>query len=364
MTVLKRYELARVFSPTTGTGSPLTLGAAVPGYRTYADAGVINGDLVPYCIRDGVASELGSGIYSSTGPTLTRNVIASTNFNNPINLSGLAEVFIGPRAADFGTGANQALLLDDTGKIPAVDGTQITGVIKKAGDTMNGTLTMGGTTTPTIQFTPTAGATTIATLYQSANALTFGTSGVSNNVVINLVNGETTFAFPVTLPSSNPTLVDHATRKAYVDTKVPFTGGTMTGQLRLVGTGTNDNAASGIVGEFVETISGNIGISANTWTAVASRTMAAGDWDISGAIHIVGTVTANSAFYISLNSTAATINLTHGFVQNGIVPSSADIYAILPPRRLSLSAAQNWFLNFICFAACTVTGSVYARRIR
>jgi hypothetical protein len=119
MTVLKRYELARVYTSSIGTGSPLGLGAAVPGYLTFPQAGVQNNDLVPYAIRDGVDSEVGTGVYSSAGPTLTRNVSKSTNADAPINLSGSAEIFIGPRAADFGAGPNQALLLDDNGRIPS-----------------------------------------------------------------------------------------------------------------------------------------------------------------------------------------------------------------------------------------------------
>jgi hypothetical protein len=120
MTVLKRYELARVYTSSIGTGSPLSLGAAVPGYLTFAQAGAQNDDLVPYSIRDGVDSEVGIGVYNSTGPMLTRNVSKSTNADAPINLSGSAEIFSGPRAADFGVGPNQALTLDDNGRIPSI----------------------------------------------------------------------------------------------------------------------------------------------------------------------------------------------------------------------------------------------------
>jgi hypothetical protein len=41
-----------------------------------------------------------------------------------------------------GTAANDVVQLDGTGKLPAVDGTQVTGVVKKAGDTMTGTLSL------------------------------------------------------------------------------------------------------------------------------------------------------------------------------------------------------------------------------
>ncbi len=94
------YNLARVVTATTGTGT-VTLGSAVSGFLSFADAGVQNGDVVSYAIKDGTSSEIGTGTYSSTGPTLTRTVINSTNSGNAINLSGSAEVFITPNAADF-----------------------------------------------------------------------------------------------------------------------------------------------------------------------------------------------------------------------------------------------------------------------
>jgi hypothetical protein len=117
MAILKRFDLARQYCSTVGTG-PLVLGAAVPGYMTYADAGAVDGDLVAYTAREGVNGETGSGIYSSTGPQITRNVRRSTNGGAPIDLTGSAEVFSGVQALDFGILANQALLLDDAGKIP------------------------------------------------------------------------------------------------------------------------------------------------------------------------------------------------------------------------------------------------------
>jgi hypothetical protein len=97
----KLYNLARVTTATTGTGT-VTLGAAVAGYLTFADAGVQNGDVVAYAIKDGSNSEIGRGAYSSAGPTLARDVIyRSSNAGAAISLSGAAEVFITPAAEDL-----------------------------------------------------------------------------------------------------------------------------------------------------------------------------------------------------------------------------------------------------------------------
>ena len=94
------YSLARVRTPTTGTGT-ITLGAAVPGFLTFALAGAQNGDDIAYSIRDGVHSEIGHGTYTSATLTLTRTVRKSTNGDAAISLSGNAEVVISPAAEDI-----------------------------------------------------------------------------------------------------------------------------------------------------------------------------------------------------------------------------------------------------------------------
>lgn len=87
-------------SETTGTGS-LTLGTAVSGCLTFANAGVANGTVVSYGISDGANSEVGKGTYSSDGPTLSRDsVLASTNDGGKINCTGTQHVFITSLAQD------------------------------------------------------------------------------------------------------------------------------------------------------------------------------------------------------------------------------------------------------------------------
>ena len=93
----KRFNRVRVATATTGTGS-LTLGAARTGFRSFAEAGAVNGDEVVYLIEDGVAWEIGSGIL--TGTTLTRFVL-ELNDDDLLNLSGAAEVASTVRAQDL-----------------------------------------------------------------------------------------------------------------------------------------------------------------------------------------------------------------------------------------------------------------------
>lgn len=96
----KLYSLAKMNTATTGTGT-ITLSTVASGFITFANAGVSNGETVTYCIEDGANREVGYGVYTSSGTTLTRNVLRSTNSNNAINLSGSAVVGITAAAENF-----------------------------------------------------------------------------------------------------------------------------------------------------------------------------------------------------------------------------------------------------------------------
>lgn len=99
------YDLARMTTATTGTGT-ITLGSAatVGGttYLSFAAAGVADGATVTYAIADTNASEIGRGVYTASGTTLTRaTILKSTNSNAAINLSGTAQVFVTAAAEDI-----------------------------------------------------------------------------------------------------------------------------------------------------------------------------------------------------------------------------------------------------------------------
>ena len=142
----KLYNLAGMSTATTGTGT-ITLGSAMSGHLTFAQAGVSDGDTVTYAIKDGAASEIGRGVYTSTGTTLTRTVLKSTNSDSAINLSGSAEVFVTPAADDIiprlssttdntvprhdgATGLLQSssVVIDDSNNVTGVVGLTLSGV--------------------------------------------------------------------------------------------------------------------------------------------------------------------------------------------------------------------------------------------
>ena len=91
---------AKMTTATTGTGT-ITLGSALDGFQTFTEAGVTNGQTVQYCIEDAANFEIGTGVFTTSGTTLTRSVSESSNSDNAINLSGTAIVFITAVAADL-----------------------------------------------------------------------------------------------------------------------------------------------------------------------------------------------------------------------------------------------------------------------
>ena len=91
---------AKMTTSTTGTGT-ITLGSASSGFQTFADAGVADGDTIRYVIEDGTSWEIGSGVYTASGTTLTRSVLESSNSDSALNLSGSATVFVTAVAEDI-----------------------------------------------------------------------------------------------------------------------------------------------------------------------------------------------------------------------------------------------------------------------
>jgi len=116
------YNLARMTTGTTGAGT-ITLGSAVSGFLSFSAAGVSDGETVTYAIQDGTASEIGRGVYTASGTTLTRSVLKSTNSNAAISLSGSAQVFITAAAEDFSVRTTAETEFGADNRIVRSDGT-------------------------------------------------------------------------------------------------------------------------------------------------------------------------------------------------------------------------------------------------
>ena len=165
--MVKLVNRAKVLTSTTGTGT-ITLGAAVDGFQTFADAGVSDGQSVRYTIEDGNDFEIGSGTYTASGTTLTRSVDESTNSDAALNLSGDAIVFITAASTDLQKAADMDQGVA-TGDSPTFVGVTATGNITVSGTVDGRDVATDGTKLDGIEANATADQTAaeIKTLYES-----------------------------------------------------------------------------------------------------------------------------------------------------------------------------------------------------
>lgn len=85
------YDRVWFTTATTGTGT-VTVGSALSSYQTPAGASVPNAGPITYTILDGTAWETGTGVYTTSGTTVSRVLVASST-GSLLNLSGTATMF-------------------------------------------------------------------------------------------------------------------------------------------------------------------------------------------------------------------------------------------------------------------------------
>lgn len=105
-----------VGTSTTGTGT-VTLGSAVSdAFMTFAEGGITDGATVHYLITEGNDFEIGTGTYTLSGTTLSRDTVTDSKISgtagtSKMNLGGSAEVRVIADASDFGGGGGAQVIL-------------------------------------------------------------------------------------------------------------------------------------------------------------------------------------------------------------------------------------------------------------
>ena len=120
-----------------GTNVSVTLGTPLAGFQSFSDAGITDGQTVRYLLEDSDEFEIGSGVYTSSGTTLSRTtVLESSNSGNRIDASALTHVIVTVAADDIVVADGGTF----TGNVDFSDGVDVSGT-----STLNGTLTSSGT---------------------------------------------------------------------------------------------------------------------------------------------------------------------------------------------------------------------------
>lgn len=166
----------------------------------------------------------------------------------------------------------------------------------------------------------------------------------------------------------------YATSTNAVSTTAAFTVGATGPNGIIVGTNTNNSAAAGVVGEYIDAAAAATNFPASaTFGDLTSISLTAGDWDVG----VIGQVNNNSAVPTGLYLIGASINsgnsgtgLTDGTTDlslQGFFTGTNIIPVSLPRIRFSLSSTTTVYLKY--YATYTggppkAAGSLTARRIR
>lgn len=144
----------------------------------------------------------------------------------------------------------------------------------------------------------------------------------------------------------------------------------------IEGTTTNNNADTGVVGEYVSSSVGNTTVTLTTGVTanLTSISLTAGDWDVQGNVGFDTAATANITYwYAGVTKTSAT--LEGGYFQStnmasptgGIVFGANAFSLPSPVARISLSATTTVYLITnvgFTVAAVKAGGMIKARRVR
>lgn len=153
------------------------------------------------------------------------------------------------------------------------------------------------------------------------------------------------------------------------------TSATSIGRGQYQGTGTNDAATAGNIGEYLSNTAalGSVSLTTNTAANAGTLSLTAGDWDVQCLVYFLPAAsTTVDGLHASLSTTSATISSTIGFFSSLNYPSIVmgnNYYTVetTPLVRASITSTTSYYcIAFASFGISTMTagGFVRARRVR
>jgi hypothetical protein len=225
----------------------------------------------------------------------------------------------------------------------------------------------------------TAALTNLGGLSTTAAASTYATI---TNLALKAPLASPTFTGTATIPTAN--IAAGVVNGTSIGATTPFTGAFTTlsatglispaSTIGIKGTATNDNVQSASVGEYLESFTLATPLTTGTLTNLASISLTAGDWDVTGiASFIPAASTVTVVTLAGINTVSATTKvISGGFVNIAeIWPAQntpvGTMNLTAPVTRISLAATTTVYLvgqaNFST-STMTANGYVRARRVR
>ncbi len=302
---------------------------ALPAWTNAPGTGTVNSGLINQLAWYAAAGTAVSGL-----TTANDGLLVTSN-------TGVPSILAGPGTTGNVLQSNAAAAPSfSTATYPSTSGTS--GTILRS----NGTNWVNSTST----FADTYSINTI--LYNASANTVSGLATANSSILVTSAGG---------VPSWSTTVPAFTTASI---TFSPTTGG-------IVGTTTNDNTASGNVGQFVSSvISSGAPVSFSNGVAkdLTSISLTAGDWDVWGNLTGSGSGANIAAIVLWISSTSATqpdLSLLSVLGGTGLLLSNVGFPA--PSLRFSLSGTTTVYISAaVSFGSGTATcsGGIYARRRR